>query len=269
MRVRGRIVLLARRYKKGTGLRKRVFPPRLMIDLTEAERAAVAAMWLFRAKAEQETAATYSDLANRLREGGAPAEMVARVEAAGHDEIRHRDLCAALAGRLGSALPPWTSARLRRIAPHDLNGGVRLLYEMVALFCVTESINATLLLRSWEQAHDASARELLHALLTDEVEHSRIGWAYLATVSEWRSAVSARLPVILAATTHDETFLVEPFPLPDSPALVAHGMLPRDELRRVFSDAMQDVVLPGLDLCGFDTTTARAWLDDCTRRWAY
>jgi hypothetical protein len=238
-----------------------------MSALNDTERAAVGAMWSFRASAEHETAAKYQDLAPRLAQGGVSAALVERVAAAGRDEVRHRVLCADLAGRLGCPPPPFMPVPLRRIAPHDLGGGGRLCYEMVALFCVTESINATLLLRSWEQATDEAARAVLHALLADEVEHSRIGWAYLASEPGWRSEVACRLPLILAATTHDEGFLADPSPPPESPALAAHGLLSQEALRRVFLEAMEEVVLPGLEVCGIDPAEAHVWLRGCTARW--
>jgi hypothetical protein len=81
---------------------------------------------------------------------------------------------------------------------------------MVALFCVTESINATLLLCSWQRATYEATREALHVLLADEVEHSRIGWGYLALQTAWRDAIAAGLPLMLSAATHDEHFLAEP-----------------------------------------------------------
>ena len=137
---------------------------------------------------------------------------------------------------------------------------------MVALTCVTESINATLLLRSWQRAQDVGTRATLHALLTDEVSHSRIGWGYLVAQHAFKSEIGARLPRMLAAAVHDENFLVEPSPI-ESPALVAHGLLSQADRRAVFLEAMHDVVLPGLELCRVPTGDARRWLETCTARW--
>jgi hypothetical protein len=234
-------------------------------DLPDAARAQLGAMWAFRACGEHETAAHYEDLAGRLRAGGPPGDFAERVSAAAADEARHRDLCAGQAAQFGHAPPDLSSPRLPRIAPHPLTGGARLAYEMVALFCVTESINATLLLRSWQQASDDATRGALHALLADEVQHSRIGWGYLAAERGWRDDIASGLPRMLAAATHDENFLAGP---PADPVeLSAYGLLPQSALRAVFLEAMHDVVLPGLDLCGVDTCAARAWLTTCTSRW--
>jgi hypothetical protein len=237
-------------------------------DLTDTERAEVAAMWAFRAAGEHETAAQYEDLARRLQTRGADPETIARVAAASQDEVRHRGLCAEMAGRAGQRLPEFSPAKRPRIAPHDLGDQARLCYEMVALFCVTESINATLLLRSWQSARDDQTRAALHALLTDEVRHSRIGWAYLSEQRAFNEALAPRLPLMLAAAVHDEDFLAAPSPPPASPALAAHGLLPQADRRRVFLEAMTDVVLPGLELCQVRTTEARRWLSACTGRWS-
>ena len=236
--------------------------------LSDDERAQVGAMWAFRARGEHEIAAQYADLARRLRIAGAAPDMVARVTAASADETRHRDLCAAMTARLQHAGPTSSTGSLRRIAPHPLDGAARLAYEMVALFCVTESINAALLLHSWRRAKDEATRETLHALLADEVEHSRIGWGYLAALPAGRDEIAAGLPRMLSAATHDEHFLAESPPYVESAALTAHGLLPVAMLRDVFLEAMNDVVLPGLELCGVATGEARGWLAACTRRWA-
>lgn len=235
-------------------------------ELSAHERAALAAMWNFRALGEQETAADYELLAQRLREERSPVSIVERVLAAATDESRHRDLCAKLAARFGHAVvgePP----KLRRIAPHDLEGRPRLAYEMTALFCVTESINATLLLRSREKTRDPETRDILHTLLADEVEHSRIGWAYLSSEVSSKSVIAERMPRILDATTHDPQFLSNPNAPPPSAAAAAHGMLAQVELRAVFLEAMTDVVLPGLQLCGVDTGEAERWLERLRGRW--
>lgn len=235
-------------------------------ELSHPERATLAAMWAFRARGERDTAAQYEVLADRLRAGGADAAVIARVAAAAADEARHHDVCAEMAALLQHPPMPATTTKLPRIAPHTLDGGARLAYEMVALFCVTESINATLLLRSWQQAKHAATRVALHQLLADEVEHSRIGWGYLAQEVGWRDDIAAGLPLMLAAATHDDDFLADTAPV-TSPALVAHGLLPQAGLRDVFLEAMNDVVLPGLELCGVATVHARRWLNTCTDRW--
>jgi hypothetical protein len=61
---------------------------------------------------------------------------------------------------------------------------------------------------------------------------------------------------------------VAPAPATPSPALAAHGLLPRDDLRAIFLESMNDVVLPGLELCQVPTVDARRWLLQCTSRWA-
>jgi hypothetical protein len=72
---------------------------------------------------------------------------------------------------------------------------------------------------------------------------------------------------MLAAATHDDDFLSAPVPPATSPALVAHGLLPQSALREVFLEAIHDVILPGLELCGVATVEARRWLTACTDRW--
>ncbi len=238
------------------------------VELTGEERQLVAAMWAYRARSERETAAHYQDLARRLHESGGPlAPFAERVEAAHRDELRHQETCATMAARYGHVAGGAASPPIRRVAPHELNGPARLAYEMVAHFCVTESINATLLLRSREKARDEETRGVLRALLADEIDHSRIGWGYLAADASWSREIAVRMPLMLKATTHDDDFLVSAPSRATSAALVAHGWLSRDDLRAVFSEAMEDVVLPGLDHCSVDTRDARRWFQSLVARW--
>ena len=65
-----------------------------------------------------------------------------------------------------------------------------------------------------------------------------------------RDEIASGLPRMLSAATHDEHFLAESPPHVESAALTAHGLLPVATLREVFLEAMNDVVLPGLELCG-------------------
>ena len=249
-------------------------PQRLAVlpsaDLSPQDRRSLAALWDYRAGSEAETAANYEALAQRIEagDGGAGAAALAeRVRAAASDERRHQELCARMAASYGSVATPADPPRLRRIAPHDLDGGVRITYEFVAFFCVTETINATLLQRSWEKAVDEATRELLRSLLRDEVVHSQLGWGHLAAETLGRAEVARRLPLMLNATTHDENFLVNPSPRPWPDTLTARGALSPTDLRAVFREAMEDVVLPGLDLCGIDTQEGRRWLKALTDRW--
>ena len=98
------------------------------------------------------------------------------------------------------------------------------------------------------------------------MRHSRIGWGYLAAQGAFKDEIAPRIPLMLAAAVHDEAFLAAPA-APESPALIAHGLLSQRERRQVFLEAMHDVVLPGLELCQVETTAARRWLDACTSRW--
>jgi hypothetical protein len=262
-------MLLARRSRHDSGLRAEL----LQIAMTcpepsPDEQRRLAEMWAFRARSEQETAAHYQALAGRLATAGGAPGWVNRVLAAADDERRHRISCDKLAARFGRVAALATPTELPRVAPHGLEGRARLLYEMVAFFCVTESINATLLLRSFKQALDPETRDVLRSLLADEVEHSRIGWAYLSLEPALAREFGDRMPRLLDGTTHDPEFLNEPDAQRASSACAAHGLLSQAELRAVFREAMGDVVLPGLQHCGVDTGAARRWLDDLTARWS-
>jgi hypothetical protein len=96
--------------------------------------------------------------------------------------------------------------------------------------------------------------------LTDEIEHARVGWAHLASdavSAATRSALALCLPKLLEANApgwerDDPSLPPEGVP--------AQGHLSREASRRVFVDAVAELVLPGFAHVGIDVSPARAWL---------
>jgi hypothetical protein len=231
-------------------------------DAERIIRARVAATWAFRTRAEIEATARFARMAEDLAEIGA-AEVVVRGAAdASKDEARHRDLCAALAAKWGEPnardhVPPRT-----RVGRSDMDARDRLLWEMVAVCCISETMNTALLGRCLEVATDPEIRSTLHDLLKDEVRHARLGWAHLAAErSAGRGAFLADvLPLALEASI-EPGFLEGTMPLPWTDGLYDYGELPLSELVQLYRDTMEFVVLKGLDAVGIDTSKGRAWLD--------
>jgi hypothetical protein len=136
----------------------------------------------------------------------------------------------------------------------------RLLWELVSVCCVSETMNVALLTRCLEVAKDQEIRSTLHELLKDEVQHSRLGWAHLAAE---RAAGRGHflgdvLPLVLEASI-EPGFLTTPIPWTD--ALYDYGELPWVELVGIFRDTLDLVVFRGLDAFGIDTSKGRAWLE--------
>jgi len=95
--------------------------------------------------------------------------------------------------------------------------------------------------------------------LSDEIDHARAGWAHLASPfvsADDKRALGPWLRRLLAGKL--DALLDEAAPLPGE-AFPDHGMLSRATFRKLMYAALDDVVLPGFDAAGIDTTDARAW----------
>jgi len=219
-----------------------------------------ARLWSYRATVELEAAARFDRLAATARRQGAEAIVVELAERAGDDERRHHQRCVELVQHLGGH---WSAPAEVVAKPVRSGLGARadLLYELVAMSCVTETFSAALLMEMRAAAADELVREVVHEVLVDEVDHSRLGWAHLASEARGHSVafIGERLPRMLAATVAEELFGPDSDP---SPELDGLGALSRARRRDVFAATMLDVVFPGLRRFGVDTGAGQRWLEE-------
>jgi hypothetical protein len=232
-------------------------------DSEEIIRARVAATWAFRTRAEIEATARFARIATELAEVGATPIVVRGAADASADELRHRDLCARLAAKWGEPNALAHEPPRSRIGRSEMDPRDRLLWEMVAVCCISETMNTSLMTRCMEVAKDEEIRSTLRELLEDEVRHARLGWAHLAAErSEGRGQfLRDVLPLLLEASV-EPGFLEGPPPNPWTDALYDYGELPWAELVQIYRDTLNLVVFPGLDAVGVDTAKGRAWLEE-------
>jgi hypothetical protein len=228
-----------------------------------AARDMAARVWTFRLASELEAAQRFSALAPRLRAAGASAVIVGMAEGAAADELRHAELCRQLVQHFGGAAPAEPEVALRWTAPAGVAGQDRLLYEMVALSCVTETLSTALLGELVARATDPVCKQAMHSILRDEVNHSRLGWAFLAEqhARVVRDCVAAHLPAMLEATLGNELFSAAQNSDPRLLELAGLGSLERPERLRVAREALERVIFPGLERFGIDTELGKRWLD--------
>ncbi len=215
---------------------------------------AVGAMWRYREQVEREAAALFDTLAADLAAAHLPA-LAARARTAADDERRHVGFCRAIVDAT-DPLPPLPPRHLQ-IGPTEPDPGRRALYASVAMGCVTESLSCALLLAMREPADFAPACAAIDLIIKDEIEHSRIGWAHLATAAG-TGDVSWLAPHVAAmrdaALTHDvaDRFAAEDLDtarvrsLGTAPDLSAYGILPRARVTEVVDACWRDVIVPGL-----------------------
>jgi hypothetical protein len=199
-------------------------------------------------------------------EGAAPVVVQGAVDASA-DEARHRDLCARVAAAWGEPDAANYVAPRMRIGRADLQTRDRLLWELVAVCCISETMNTSLMTRCMEVAKDPEIRATLHELLKDEVRHARLGWAHLAAErAEGRGDFLGEvLPLMLEASV-EPGFLEGTATVPWTEPMYYYGELPSAELVQIYLDTMNLVVFKGLDAMGIDTSKGRAWLAERTSK---
>lgn len=229
--------------------------------LTPAQRVAIAGHWKHRARSELQVGRAFAAMVPLLRERRASAAVLDRLERGAEEEVRHSEICARLAETYaGEAVvrPQIDSVPLPRFDVGDDDLETALL--VAGMCCVNETI-AT----AWISACLAASQTPLATManrihLHDEIEHARVGWAHLASeaVSDaTRAALGPCLPRLLEANApgwerDDASLPAEGVP--------EQGHLPAAVSRRIFIDAISDLVLPGFAHVGVDIGPARAWL---------
>jgi hypothetical protein len=237
--------------------------PRVLQEAVGDVRHLAAGIWAFRARAEVEAAERFARLASRLSGVGARVEIVRMAESAASDEERHADLCADLVRHFGGDARARAAAHPREVAPSGLTPRERVLYEVVALSCITETLSAALLGAIVEQALDDRVKQNVHAILRDEIEHGRLGWAHLSLEGARGEVrfLGDYLPAMLESTIDDEIFGEEGVASePIETVLAGLGALSRADRRALFVETMLGVVFPGLERFGVDTGEGSRWL---------
>jgi hypothetical protein len=231
-----------------------------VIEGTEpALRRAIGETWLRRAHEELKASMGFAVLSQKLLEVGAAPDAMARVARAVGDEVRHAEICRALASRYLGEDAPWPSAVPVDVGPraHDEDRLVRASLHTVTMACVNETIAAVFIEASLDGATAPSARAALGLILADEVEHGRAGWLYLGTVmrnADVVRAIQRELGAIVrkvAACWFDDTCIT----LPDGAE--EHGLPSNEATRRSVITALRDIVIPGFEQLGFDAAEAR------------
>ena len=233
--------------------------------MVDAAGALIAQVWAVRHGVETGASLRFAALSQGMRAAGAPATLVELAARASADEVRHAAHCAdILRSRQADVPPPET--RLLFFGPRDLGPEQRLTYEVVAQSCISETESMATLVTLLDAASNAHLRTVLQELARDEVQHARLGWAYLAWAKDRLdlSFLSAFLPAMATAATGEDLFQPGP-PEADDPALLRSGVVPKRDRRRIYLETLHSVVIPGFEEFRVDTGPLRQWAEDKQR----
>jgi len=207
------------------------------------QRTRVADYWWTRAQGEMTSWVGFGHVLADLRAEQAPAVLVELAERAVKDEYQHALWCrdwAVRFGHAGGAIEPRSERRLEFTGKSERDN--RLL--RIALCAFTETVGCVILRLVRSVVTEPELLELNHRHLSDELQHSRVGWGYLATLSGTQKAfLSGCLPQLFrilavacraGAEQDDET-------------LVPYGYFTARLLNAAHEEAVRDLILPGLE----------------------
>lgn len=230
--------------------------------LSSAQRASIAGHWKRRMRSELMVGRAFAAMVPVLRERRAAPAVLDRLERGAEEEERHSEICAQLAetyGELEVERPTIASVPLPRFNVGDEDLETALL--VAGMCCVNETVATAWISTCLAAAETPLAQMANRIHLHDEIEHARLGWAHLASdaVSDrTRRALGPCLPKLLEANApgweREDPFL-------PAEGVPEQGHLPFEVSRRVFADAVAELILPGFAHVGVDVEPARAWLE--------
>ena len=231
--------------------------------LSGDDRHDIATIWLYRAAMERRVADAFEVIRDALRRRNAAAPLVALAARAVDDEYRHTELSRVVASRFaGTELA--APKRLALEVPKHARASPELRDTLFVVGqCVLNETTASAFLEvCLAHARGALARTALQELLSDEIDHGRIGWAHLASLPEATRADVARwlLPMAFVnlRTWREHS--------PDDPrhreSWTLHGAPPADVTHAALVDALRTLIVPGLQDLRMRTDALERWLDD-------
>lgn len=228
--------------------------------LTPDERAIAVAVWHGRAESELRAAGTFAYLAEALPAARASPDLIALAHRAVRDEERHAAICWRVAAAFaGGSAPPLRRLPVPRPRHATVDDEVRRVLHVVGMCCLNETTGNAFLERCRAGARGALVVAALHELAIDEVDHARLGWAFLAgpaVPAAARAALAGWLPALVAANLH--AWRQRPRHAITS-ALVAQGCPAWDDVDTAVVAAIDELLVPGFALAGVDTGPIRAW----------
>jgi hypothetical protein len=214
--------------------------------LGEEQRECVAGYWWQRAEGELTSWHGFQHVLADLRTERAAPAVIELAERAVQDEFQHAQRCREWATHFGH---PGGELAARGERPIAFRGATaeqnRLL--RITLCCMNETVGCVVL----RQARPALALPELRAFnrwhMADELQHSRVGWAYLATVrAEQHAFLRSWVPVLLRLVKEGWCEGNEQA----REDLVPFGYFSSRLLRAAQDEAVNAIILPGLQHLG-------------------
>jgi hypothetical protein len=218
--------------------------------LAESTRNQLVTQYMSRARGELTTALAFGHIIDDLNRQAGGGEFVRLAQSARKDELRHAQICFDLAQGYSNTelLAPRPRGKLPFVFEGAREEDQRILRTVFGC-CFGETIAVQWLSDARKLCTDVIARQEGHEHLADEVKHSRLGWRYLSSPcidARGRGLIQSYAPLMLELSLKLWTE-----PEVNSPSGLATFGCPDDEATLVSTrKALEEIILPGLHLCG-------------------
>ncbi len=243
----------------GGAVTRRALPPSdEALALAPAVRARLASIWMSQAATEARVARSFQMVHESLTRLDVDPALAALAARAVDDEHRHAALCEDLAGRYAGG-PCGPHAALPHTPPAHPGASPRLRDALfvVGQCALNETFASAYLGAAYQGARTPIARAALRELLEDEIDHSRLGWAYLDRApADLKRELSDWLVPVTICNLREWRKIA----LPDDDALAAHGVPPHEVAHAALSEALGGLLLPGFAHVGLDTRALERWI---------
>ena len=150
-----------------------------------------------------------------------------------------------MAAALGAEVPSaWRG--LPKVPMHEgADEKTRVLLHVVEMCCLSETLTGVYFTEMHKRATHPSARAVVASLLEDELDHGRLGWAYLAARKRDGAldGLEPALPAMIERTVGRAMTPREGGD--DDPAMEAFGFLGNHAARETIERALNEVIKPG------------------------
>jgi hypothetical protein len=211
----------------------------------------------------------FATLIHELAEEGCDPVILQILTRAASDEVRHAAICRTMAERIMDVEIPTRWKGVPRIPKHaTASASTRALLHMVEMCCLSETFTGVFLTEMLSRMPEGSPRMAVESLLEDEIDHGRVGWAYLAARAQAKEldGLDEALPQMLERTVAGVMAYACKNPEPDDIAMEAVGYLGTSASASIYTRTLRDVVFPGLEQCEVDISrlkeqaVERAWI---------
>ena len=215
--------------------------------------------WLGRAMAERRASDAFVVISADLQQLKADPALIELSRRAIDDELRHAELCRLVAARYaGRDVRPPRELPLEVPAHAAAPAALRPMLHVIGQCAVNETTATAFLEACLARAEGPLVRAALRELLSDDIDHARIGWATLAaSPAPLKRAIAPWIVPILQGNLRTWR---KPGPPRRSDAMSGHGALAEDEIDAAVIEAMRALIVPGLAQVGLDAAPAERWL---------